>query len=205
MADYIRTWFIIFMQPLCGMSITHRNKGLQARVKLHTRNAQEWFLLLLGHSSSHKKIPNFPEDTGRRASALPTCPSSDPGSGPGPCGRSRGSDPAGWSPSGTGPPAPAASPRASTGHLACTHGHISSNPRTISAFLLSQTSFNPIIKNLRVLSRSCISVSEKIWFMKTSLISARADMRREWVSFPLPSGADRHSYYSWSLLFGKLE
>lgn len=132
--------------------------------------------------------PNFPEGTGRRrrsrrGSALPTCPSSAPGSGRGRGGRSRGSDPGGRSPSGSDRPAPAAWPRASRGHPSCTHrAHISSSTRTTSLFLLSQTSSNPGIKNLCVSSRSRISVSEKNWFTKNSLISVCGGMRREYLS-----------------------
>lgn len=136
MADYVGTWLIIFMQPLSGMSITHRNKGLQARVKFDTRNAQEWFLLLFNPQKDNK----FPWRRGKkkrgRGSASPTCPSSDPGSGCGHGGQSRGSAPAARSPSGSDRPAPAAWPRASTGHPACARAHISSNPTTTSPSLL---------------------------------------------------------------------
>lgn len=80
------------MQPLSGMSVSDGNTGLQARIKLDTRNAQGSSVSApFKPLVSHKKTPNFHKGIGRKDTALPTCPNNDLGIGHDPCGRSRGS------------------------------------------------------------------------------------------------------------------
>lgn len=99
MADYIRTWLIIFMQPLSSTSKPNGNTGLQARTKLNTRNDPWLFPSLFSFAALPQKDAHFHEDVrGKKKKkdiSLPTCPNNDPGTGHDPCGQSHGSDPGG--------------------------------------------------------------------------------------------------------------
>lgn len=164
MSNYIRTW-LIFMQPLSGISQTHGNKGLQACVKSDMGNAQERFLLLCWHHSSHKKTPNFPEGTGRRGSGFPPVQAVILVAAAVTVVKVMEAilapeirvvailqrQPLRLGPVGLIPPA---------------QGSHQLQPQNHLPLLPSQTSFSsPVIKNLRVL-RSQILVLEKIWFKK---------------------------------------